>query len=145
MGLTQEYSQRWKWLKAQGSLVQDKTLRMAMMAEFRKRAYKNWGFDPETGRIKTTTEPVILSEWEQEFFNDIKKAQMFEVDTRVHKREKEAKEAKARMLNFISLGGCLKDIPEDIRTNTIVNLYYQCLNEYGDQLMEEADKFIKES
>lgn len=142
---TQEYAQRWKWLKAQVNLVQDRTLRNAMMAEFRKRALRDWGFDPENGRINTKTESVELDQWEQELVDDINDFKSFGYNTRAEKQKKEAKEAKARMLDFISKGGCLKDIPEDVRTDTIVKLYYECLNEYGDQLMAEADRIIGEN
>lgn len=139
----QEYVQRWKWLKAQVNLVQDRTLRNAMMAEFRKRALRDWGFDPENGQTKT--ESVVLNDWEKDFLQDIQDSRVFGFNVRQEKQKKEAKEAKARMLDFISKGGCLKDIPEDVRTDTIVKLYYDCLNEYGDQLMEEADRFIGEN
>lgn len=142
---TQEYVQRWKWLKAQVNLVQDRTLRNAMMAEFRKRALRDWGFDPENGGINTKTESVVLNDWEKDFLQDIQDSRVFGFNVRQEKQKKEAKEAKTRMLDFISRGGSLKDIPEDVRTDTIVKLYYECLNEYGDQLMAEADRFIGEN
>lgn len=133
---------KWKWLKSQLSLVRDEDLRKVMMAELRKRAYEEWGFDPETTKINSVRK-IELDDWEKEFVEDIKKAEIYELDTRVGKREKTRKEAKARMKDFISKGGCLKDIPEDVRSNTIEKLFYECLFEYGDKIMEEADRFIK--
>lgn len=142
MGLTQEYAQKWKWLKSQVNLVQDKTLRIAMMAEFRKRALRDWSFDPEDGRITAKNESVELDSWEEEFVNDIKKANMFEINTRANKQKQTAKEAHARMMMFIEQGGRLEDIPDDIRSNTIDNLYHECLIEYGNQMIEQADSLI---
>lgn len=139
------HTQIWKYLKTQLALVQDYTLRNVMTAEFRKRAIHDWGFNPDSKYGVAKTESVELDPWEKELVADIEKAQKYEIDTRVSKRGKTAKETKARMLDFISRGGSLKDIPEDVRTDTIIKLYYECLNEYGDQLMAEADRFIGEN
>ena len=139
------HTQIWKYLKAQLALVQDYTLRNVMMAEFRKRAIHDWGFNPDSRYGVAKNESVELDPWEKELVVDIEKSQKYEIDTRVSKREKTAKEAKARMLDFISKGGCLKDIPEDVRNDIIVKLYCTCLNEYGDMLMAEADRFIGEN
>lgn len=133
---------KWKWLKSQLELVRDKDLKNAMLAEFRKRAMKDWGYNPDSGYVKKQ-ENIELDDWEKEFVEDIKKAKVYELDTRVEKREKEKIEAKARMKDFISKGGSLKDIPEDVRSNTIEKLFYECLFEYGDEILEEADKFIE--
>lgn len=131
---------KWKFLKGQLKLVQDPILRNVMLAEFRKRAIRDWGFDPETSNLN---KKVILDDWEKELVEDINDFKSFGVDNRVEKREKTHKEAKARMKDFISKGGSLKDIPEDVRSNTIEKLFYECLFEYGDEIMEEADRFIK--
>lgn len=136
-----DFTIRWKWLKSQVSLVRDEDLRKVMMAEFRKRAYEEWGFDPETTKINSVRK-IELDDWEKEFVEDIKKAEIYELDTRVEKREKTRKEAKARMKDFISKGGSLKDIPEEIRSNTIEKLFYECLFEYGDEIMKEVDAFL---
>lgn len=135
MGLNNRV-QAWKWLKSQLELVRDKDLKNAMLAELRKRAEREWGYNPDNGFIKEQND-VELDDWEKEFVEDIKKAEIYEVDTRVEKREKERQETKARMKDFILKGGCLKDIPEDIRSGTIEKLYYECLFEYGDEIMAE--------
>lgn len=137
-----DFTTRWKWLKSQLSLVHDEDLRKVMMAELRKRAYEEWGFDPETTKINSVKK-IELDDWEKEFIEDIKKEEIYELDTRVEKREKTDREAKSRMKNFISKGGCLEDIPKDIRSDVIEKLYYECLLEYGDEIMEDADRFIK--
>jgi len=132
---------RWKWLKSQISLIRDDDLRKVIFAELRKRAYENWGFDPETTKINSAKK-IELDDWEKEFVEDINKAKVYEVDTRIKKREQTKKEAKARMKDFISKGGNLKDIPDNIKSNTIEKLYYECLFEYGNEIMKEADAFL---
>lgn len=138
----QQQTKAWKFLKDCVSKVQDPTLRNVMMAEFRKRAVRDWGFNPDD-RYAVAKEPTIeLDDWEKEFVADIEKAKKYEIDTRAEKRKQTDKEAHARMLQFIEQGGCLLDIPDDIRTDTIEKLYYDCLLEHGDNLLAEADRII---
>ena len=106
------YTQSWKFLKDCVSKIQDPTLRNQ------------------------------LDDWEKEFVADIEKANKYEIDTREEKRKKTAKEAHARMMQFIETGGTLADIPEDICTDTIIRLYHDCMQEYGDNLLTEADRII---
>ena len=131
----QQQTKAWKFLKDYISKVQDPTLRNVMMAEFRKCAIRDWGFNPDD-RYAVAKEPTIeLDDWEKEFIADINDHKMFKVDTRAEKRKQTDKEAHARMLQFIEQGGNLLDIPDDIRTDTVEKLYYECLMEYGDILM----------
>lgn len=136
MDLVQERTKAWKWLKEQVKLVHEPILQKAMMAEFRKRAAQEWGYNPDS-RYGIAKENIELDEWEKELVADINEHNNFEIDTRKEKREQTHKEAKARMLDFIAHGGNLLDIPDDIRTDTVEKLYYKCLLEYGDILMGE--------
>lgn len=138
----QEQTKAWKFLKDCVSKVVDPTLRNVMMAEFRKRAKQEWGFNPDSKYGVAKNESVELDDWEKEFVADINDMITFKIDTREEKRKKTAKEAHARMMQLIVSGGTLEDIPDDIRSDTIDKLYYQCLMEYGDQIMQEADRFI---
>lgn len=138
----QEQTKAWKFLKDCMSKIQDPTLRNVMMAEFRKRAKQDWGFNPDSKYGVTKNESVQLDDWEKEFVADIKDMITFKIDTREEKRKKTAKEAHARMMQFIETGGTLADIPEDICTDTIIRLYHDCMQEYGDNLLAEADKLI---
>lgn len=104
------------------------------------KATQKFGFNPEKCIIQKNKQ-IQLDDWEKEFVEDIKKAQIYEVDTRIEKREKTEKEAKARMKDFVLKGGNLKDIPEEIKTNTIEKLYYDCLLELGDEILQETDNF----
>lgn len=141
MAITQERVKAWKYLESQIALIRDPILKNSIFSEYKQRALKEWGYFPKTGQI--VKQKIELDNWEKEFVEDIKKAEIYEVDTRIKKREQTKKEAKARMKDFISKGGNLKDIPDDVRSNTIEKLYYECLLEYGDEIMEEADRFIK--
>lgn len=136
------YTQIWKFLKDCVSKIQDPTLRNVMMAEFRKRAKQDWGFNPDSKYGVAKNESVELDDWEKEFVSDIEKAIKYEIDTREEKRKKTAKEAKARMMQFIESGGTLADIPDDVRSDTVDKLYHDCLMEYGDNLLAEANRII---
>lgn len=136
------YTQSWKFLKDCVSKIQDPTLSNVMMAEFRKRAKQDWGFNPDSKYGVAKNESVQLDDWEQEFVADIEKAKRYEIDTRVEKRKQTAKEAHARMMQFIERGGQLSDITDDVRTDTIIRLYHDCMQEYGDNLLTEADRLI---
>lgn len=138
MGLTQQHAQAWKFLKAQAAKVTDPDLRMSMMAEFRKRALNEWGFNPDNGKL-ATEDDAQLSNWEQGFVADIAQTNQYELDVRADKRGAELHEARSRMRHFVEHGGCLMDIPENIRTPFIEQLFYEALVWYGDQLMEACD------
>lgn len=133
--MVQGHVQAWKFLQAQGAKVKDPVLRNAMMAEFRKRALNEWGFDPDSGRL-ATKDDAVLDAWEQELADDISEYALYGVDTRVEKRKATATEAHARMMDFVSKGGSLSDIPADVRSNTIVRLYFDCVFAQIDQLVE---------
>lgn len=142
MECVNERTKIWKWLKSQMELVRDKDLKNAMLAEFRKRAERDWGYNPDNGLL-VSGEVVDLDDWEKEFVKDIEKSKVYEIDMREEKRKQTKKEARARMKNFIYKGGNLYDIPMEIQTETIKKLYYECLFEYGDEIMEDANRFIK--
>ena len=92
MGLTpSQQAQAWKQLKSMVAKVEDPTLRNTMMAEFRKRAIRDWGYCPDDKYSIAKKDTVELDDWEKELLNDIQKAELFELDTRTQKREAERK------------------------------------------------------
>ncbi len=127
----------WEHLKKDfiSKIKDDKTKKLYYKTLLLK-AIQEFGFNPEKC-IMPKNNQIQLDDWEKEFVEDIKKAQIYEIDTRVEKRKQTEKEAVARMRDFISKGGSLKDIPEDIRTETIEKLYYNCLLEYGDKIIKD--------
>ena len=120
----------WKWLKSQLELVRDKDLKNAMLAEFRKKAERDWQYNPDSGFIKKQTNEIQLDDWEKEFVEDIKKAQVYEIDTRAEKRKQTDKEAMARMLNHIETGGTYYDLPKDLQNKYTANLYLRALEQW---------------
>ena len=140
--MTQNYAQAWKFLKEQTAKVRDPLLRNAMMAEFRKRALNEWGFDPETGDLPTIDD-VKKDDWEEEFVEDMAVAGKFNIDTREEKRKKTLDETCACMQQFINNGHTLVDIPEELRTPFITDLYLKCLYRQGDVLLQAADDLLE--
>jgi hypothetical protein len=140
--MTQNYAQAWKFLKEQTAKVRDPLLRNAMMAEFRKRALNEWGFDPETGDLPTIND-VKKDEWEEEFVEDMAVAEKFNIDTREEKRQKTLDETCACIQQFVNDGHTLSDIPEELRTPFITDLYLKCLHKQGDVLLQAADDLLE--
>ena len=136
MGLTpSQQAQAWKQLKGMVAKVEDPTLRNTMMAEFRKRAIRDWGYCPDDKYSIAKKDTVELDDWEQELLQDIQKAQLFELDLgyiRKEKRAAEEKELQKNMYFFVRDGGSLVDIPEEIRTNTVVDAYLGVLKKIYD-------------
>lgn len=129
----------WKFLMEQCQNIQDPLLKKATIAEFRERALRDWGWDPVSGDL-ATQQPVELDEWEQDFMYRIQIAQqtgVFIPDPHINA------EGRARMRQFIRDGGTLLDIPENLRTPEIIDLFYTSLHEEGDELMGVADFFIE--
>lgn len=140
--MTQNYAQAWKFLKEQTARVRDPILRNVMIAEFRKRALNEWGFDPETTNISTDSD-VSLTDWEQDFMQDIQDTISYGFDTREEKRKKTLDEACACMRQFVNDGHTLSDIPEELRTPFITDLYLKCLYRQGDVLLQAADDLLE--
>ena len=138
----QNYAQAWKFLKEQTANVSDPLLRNAMMAEFRKRALNEWGFDPETGDLPKIDD-VKKDDWEEEFMEDMAVAEKFNIDTREEKRKKEETELRGNLRLMIINGETLADIPDDIRTPHIEKIYLEELHKYGDELCKCADDLTK--
>lgn len=136
--MTQNYAQAWKFLKEHTTKVRDPILRNVMMAEFKKRACAEWGFDPETSNLSTGSD-AELTDWEKEFSQDIQDTISYGFDVREEKRKKTLDETRACMQHFISHGGRLSDIPDDILTPDIRELYYRELFRNGDDLARAAD------
>ena len=140
--MTQNYAQAWKFLKEQTAKVRDPILRNVMIAEFRKRALNEWGFDPETTNISSGSD-VSLTDWEQDFVQDIQDTISYGFDTREENRQKTLDETCAYMRQFVNDGHTLSDIPEELRTPFITDLYLKCLHKQGDVLLQAADDLLE--
>lgn len=112
----------WKWLKEQIKNIKDDVLRNSIMAEFRKRAMEEWGYNPDTGRLPKE-QKIIFDEWEQELVKDIEKAEQYMLDTRKEKRQQTTIEFKNRMRDFITKGGKFSDLPKELQNEHILKGY----------------------
>ena len=139
--MNRQYAQAWKFLKQQLARVIDPILRNTMLAEFRQRARNEWGFDPDNGKL-AQDEDIVLNDWEQGLVQDMELRKAYGVDPRKAKREHEIKEARARMRLFIERGGSLSDIPDEIRTPYITQMYLDESHNLLQQTLEEADALI---
>lgn len=139
----QNYAQAWKFLKEQTSKVQDPILRNAMMAEFKKRALKEWGFNPDDASIYQGDESDLDS-WEKEFVNDINDSITYGIDTREDKRKTTEKETRARIRLMIRNGESIADVPDEIRTPHIEKLFLEELHNYGKELNQCANDLLGE-
>lgn len=140
--MIQNYAQAWKFLKEQTARVRDPILRNVMIAEFRKRALNEWGFDPETTNISTDSD-ISLTDWEQDFVQDIQDTISYGLDVREEKRKKEETELRGNLRLMIINGETLADIPDDIRTPHIEKIYLEELYKYGDELCKCADDLTR--
>lgn len=133
----------WNALKNELSKIHDYKTRVVYYKALLARACAKWGFNPEKPGQPIQNESAELDDWEKEFVEDINDTIVFGIDVRKEKRQQTYQETKARMLQFIERGGCLLDIPDNIRKDTIEKLYYDCLLEYGDKLLEQVDLITK--
>lgn len=132
----------WNSLKEMLGKIHDYKTRNIYYKALLARAINEWGFNPEKPGQPIHNENIELDDWEKEFVEDINDTIVFGIDVRKDKREKELKETHARMLHFVEHGGKLSDMPDDIRTDTIKKLYYECVLEHGDNIIAEADRLL---
>lgn len=138
--MNRQYAQAWKFLKQQLARVIDPILRNTMLAEFKQRALSEWGFDPDNGKL-AQDEDIVLQDWEQDLLQDIERFQTYGIKNKARMKAVEA-EAIENMRQFIRDGGSLADIPADIRSPHIDELYYECLVSIGKDTMAQADQVI---
>ena len=136
--VVQERVRIWKELKAMLAKVTDKDLYNGLLAEYRRRAIAEWGYDPERGEPVQATS-LSLTDWEKDLVRDIRKSQLYELDVREEKRKKTDAEARVAMMDYVRSGGLLEDIPENIRCDGVDALYRECRDKIHADLMREAD------
>lgn len=136
------YAVKWKEIKNQLRLVHDPLLRNIMLAEFRQRAIRDWGFDPEG---KALNEKVVLDDWEKEMLEDINDFKSFGVDNRVEKRKQTEKEAIARMKQYIDNGGKYTDLPAELQNDDIWKIYQKAWNSLLDDIEETIRSIDKKT
>lgn len=137
----QQQVQAWKFLIEQANQIQDPLLRRGMIADFRERALREWGWDPLGTTSPSSTEPE-LDTWSKEFMEDLCISNEYGVDVRAEKHNSELNEARANMRKYVHDGGTLAGIPDNIRTPAIVELYNECKKEEFNDLMVQVDNVL---
>lgn len=132
----------WEHIKTEISKIYDPKTRSLYYRAFLSRCIDEWGFNPENP-TSTQKNTVIFDEWEQDFAQDIQDTISYGIDTREDKRKKTLDETCAYMRQFVNDGHTLSDIPEELRTPFITDLYLKCLYRQGDVLLQAADDLLE--
>lgn len=131
----------WKELMKMVANIQDPLLKRGMIAEFRTKALRDWGWDPTTGNL-ATQEAIELDEWEKQFHQDIQDSKTFGFNVREDKQTEEYHKAKVNMMAYVRDGGTLGGIPDNIRTPDIEKLYWECREAEHQEMMAQCDNII---
>ena len=136
----------WKQLKEMLSKIYDPDTRHMYYRALLVRATSDWGFNPDkpTDAI-TTPDSIELNDWEKEFVEDIKDSIVFGFNVRAEKSRQTDSDCYASMMRFVRDGGALKDIPENLRCETIDTLYRECRDRYHQEFMDLADYVINKN
>ena len=134
----------WKQLKDMVAKICDPDTRRMYYRALLARATNEFGFNPEKpGETKPNFEYVELDDWEKEFVEDINDSITFGFNVRKQKQEREFLEMRKNMRNFIEKGGSLADIPDELKTPFLVEIYIKELLFIGDGLIELANSVIE--
>lgn len=131
----------WKELMKMVANVQDPLLKRGMIAEFREKALRDWGWDPITGNL-AAAESAELTDWEKQCVEDVRLSADYGINVRVEKQAEEHAQARLNMAAYVRNGGTLDGIPENIRTPDIKKLYWECLDAGHNEMMAQVDNII---
>lgn len=132
----------WEQLKSEINKIYDQKTRSLYYRALLARFVNEYGFNPENpvcGQKNT----VNVDSWEKEFIGDIQDTISYGLDVREEKRKKTLDETCAYMQQFVNDGHTLSDIPEELRTPFITDLYLKCLYKQGDVLLQAADDLLE--
>lgn len=134
----------WKQLKEMVAKIHDQKTRQMYYQALLARATNEWGFNPEKpGDKKPNFEYLELDDWEKEFVEDINDSITFGFNVRKQKQNTEFLEMRRNLRYFITHGGKLADIPEDIRTPYIVKAYFKEFLFEIQETLESLEYIIK--
>ena len=136
----QEKAIAWKYIQEALDKIVDPVLKQSMFGELYSRAEKMWGYCPTEEKPSNKIE---LKDWEQSFLEEIKVAQTY--GTMIVDEQESIKRDRANkhwMMEFIRWGGDLDDLPEEIRSDYVRRLYFDCLLEYGTEIDEQMKHLL---
>jgi len=119
--------------------IRDPILRNCMRYEFEKKAVNDWGFCPaETETYKKSDEVPVLSEYEQEIYDRMVAFELYGVDIRNKEdTEKLYNETLARMCDFVNSGGNFWQLPKDLQTKELKEIYDKAFD-----IIFDIEKFL---
>ena len=133
----------WKQLKELVARIYDPKTRQMYYRALLARATNEWGFNPEKpSDTNLNFEYLELDDWEKEFVEDIKDSITFGFNVRKQKQSREYIETRRNMRDFIRKGGMLKDIPDDLKTPEIINIYIKEILFECDEVLELVDSVL---
>lgn len=134
----QEKARAWSEIEKMIEKVVDPVLRKSMLSDLAMRARAEWGYCPSEKEIPDPE--LALEEWEQKFLDELAVAQAYGVvpwDDSVHR------DNYFWMMKFVRSGGDLGDIPDDVRSEYVDKLYFDCLLKYGWEIEQQMEHLIK--
>lgn len=138
---TQEKAIAWKYIQEALDKIIDPVLKQSMFGELYSRAEKMWGYCPA---VEKPSNKVALEDWEQSFLEEIKVAQTY--GTMIVNEQESIKRDRGNkhwMMDFVRSGGDLDDIPDDVRSEYVDKLYFDCLLKYGWEIEQQMEHLIK--
>lgn len=117
-----QQAQAWKHIITECNKIEDPVLRQSYIQNLRLRALNEWGYNPDDGKVT-----IDLLEWEKEFIDRIKQSARFDIYESNTELERETQ---IEMLKFIEDGGTISDLPDELKTPYIIDLYNQTLTKY---------------
>lgn len=130
----------WECLKNTIAKIYDPKTRQMYYRALLARSTSEWGFNPEKpSDTHVDMDFLDLEDWQKDFIRDVNDSITFGFNVRKQKQTETLVETRRNMRYFIEHGGQLKDIPEDIRTPDIVDIYLNELFFIGEDLCDLAD------
>lgn len=122
-----EIAHSWRQLEGFLARIPDPILRNSIRLELEKRAINQWGYCPSEQQLyKEVKEEKIpeLNDLEQSVYDRIQVFTQYGVDLRTKEdKEKLYNETFNRMCDFINAGGTYFEIPDDIKCDSLRQLY----------------------
>lgn len=122
-----EIAHSWRQLEGFLARIPDPILRNSIQLELEKRAINQWGYCPSEQQLyKEVKEEKIpeLNDLEQSIYDRIQAFAQYGVDLRTKEdKQKLYNETFNRMCQFVNQGGTYYEIPEDIRCDSIKEIY----------------------
>ena len=122
-----EIAHSWRQLEGFLARIPDPILQNSIRLELEQRAINQWGYCPSQQQlykeVKEDKKPE-LTDWEQSLYDRMQAFAEYGVDIRTQEeKHKLYNETFNRMCSFIDSGGVYSEIPDDIKCESIKQIY----------------------